>query len=106
KTFIPSTKRFHGAPGFSLLELSFVLALTLSLCTAMGFGITAVQHWKKGKNAALALQAAYAAQRGYMADHPTADITTVTTAKLEPYLPQGWSTMPEVSGLGGEALTL
>jgi len=101
-----SLKRSRGAPGFSLLELSLVLALTLGLIGAIGFGFSAVQRWKKGKNGALALQAAYAAQRGYMADHPTADIATVTTANLEAYLPQGWTSMPAVAGLSGEALTI
>lgn len=106
KTFITSHKRSRSSAGFSLLELSLVMALILSLVGAIGFGFTAIQRWKKGKNGSLALQAVYAAQRSYMADHPTADIATVTSATLEPYLPQGWSSMPVVPGLSGETLTV
>jgi hypothetical protein len=88
------------------MELSFVMALIVSLAVGMGFGVTSVQKWKKGKNASLALQAVYAAQRAYMADHPTADIATATATQLQAYLPQGWTEMPVVAGLGGESLTM
>ena len=105
KTFIPH-RPSRTTLGFTLLELSLVMALVISLCGAIGFGVSAIQKWKKGKNASLALQAVYAAQRSYMADHPTADVAAVTTTQLQAYLPQGWTTMPEAVGLNGEALTL
>lgn len=90
--------------GFSLVEMSMVIALVLGLSLFMGYGIGAMRKWQKGKDAALALQAVHAAQRGYMADHPTADIAGVTTTALQAYLPQGWSSMPVVTGLEDEAL--
>ena len=92
--------------GFSLIELSFVMVLMVGLCVGIGTGVTAVQKWKKGKNGSLALQAVYAAQRAYMADHPTGDIEGVTEAQLQAYLPQGWPTMPTVPALTGETLTV
>ena len=104
---IPRTqKHSHILAGFSLIELSLVIVTMLGLTTAIGFGISSVQKWKKGKNASLSLQAVYASQRAYMADHPTADIATVTATQLQDYLPQGWSTMPVVPGLSGESLTV
>ena len=105
KTFIPNV-RSRSAAGFSLLELSFVMALVLSMCVAIGFGVNAIQKWKKGKNGSLALQAVYAAQRAYMADHPTANVAVVTSTQLKAYLPQGWTDMPVVPGLGGETLAV
>jgi type II secretory pathway pseudopilin PulG len=104
---IPRTQaisRSHA--GFSLIELSFVMFLMVSLAVGMGFGVTSVQKWKKGKNGSLALQAVYSAQRAYMADHPTADIETVTSAQLQSYLPEGWTSMPTVPGLSDESLTV
>lgn len=105
KTHIPNP-RFRSALGFSLLELSFVMALVIGLCGAVGLGVSSIQKWKKGKNASLALQAVYAAQRAYMADHPTANVATVTSTQLKAYLPQGWTDMPVVPGLSDETLAL
>ncbi len=85
--------------GFTLLEISLVMALIIALSVGMGLSISAMKKWKRGKEGALALQAVYAAQRAYMADHPIEDSTQLTTAKLIPYLPQNYSTMPSVKGL-------
>ena len=92
--------------GFSLIELSLVLALILGLAVFIGFGFTSVRQWQSGKNAALALQAVYAAQRAYMADNPFANIAQVPASQILPYLPQGWSTLPVLTGLQGQPLTL
>ncbi len=82
------------------------MALILGLSIGIGFGFNAVRQWQKAKNASLALQATYAAQRAYLADHPTLEIANVTPAQLEAYLPQGWSALPVVTGLNDELLTL
>ena len=95
---------FRG--GFSLIEVSLVIALMLGLMSIVGMNIYAMRDWQTGKDAGLSLQAVFAAQRAYMADHPTANIATVTTEQLTAYLPAGWSTMPTFEGLDDEALTL
>ncbi|MEZ0274705.1 MAG: type II secretion system protein [Roseimicrobium sp.] len=95
-----------NARGFTLIEISLVIALMLGLAALGTISFGAIQDWNKGKNASLALQAVYSAQRSYLADHPTADITTITSATLTPYLPTGWAAMPTMTGLGNEALTL
>lgn len=92
--------------GFTLIEISLVIALMLGLMALGGMSVSAVQDWNKGKNAAVSLRAAYTAQRSYLADFPTADISTVTAAALVPYLPTGWSAMPTAVGLKSETLTL
>ena len=104
---IPRTlRRPRSRAGFSLLELSLVMVTILGLTAAIGFGVSSIQKWKKSKNASLSLQAVYAAQRGYMADHPLADIGTVTSTQLKSYLPQGFPEMPVVQGLSGESLSV
>ena len=92
--------------GFSLVEISLVIAMMLGLATVVGLNVTMLRDWQEGKNAGLSLQAVFAAQRAYMADHPTANIATVTSAQLQAYLPQGWPTMPAFTGLDNEALVL
>jgi type II secretory pathway pseudopilin PulG len=97
--------RFN-ARGFSLIEITLVIGLMLGLLAIGGFSMDAIQDWNKGKNASLALQAVYSAQRSYMADHPTADISDIDATTLEGYLPTGWTTMPTMTGLEDQALTL
>ncbi len=98
--------RLRSARGFTLIEISLVIALIIGLSATIGFGVSMTRTWKKGKDGALALQAVYAAQRSYMADNPTADITTVTATLITPYMPQGWTGIPVVSGLKDETLTV
>jgi len=96
----------NTSAGFSLLEVSLVIALLLALSTFAGITVTSVRNWQRGKDAALSLQAVLAAQRSYLADHPTANIAMVSSAQLQVYLPEGWSTMPVFTGLNDETLTL
>ena len=92
--------------GFSLIEVSLVIALIISLSAFVDISVSAVQNWQLGKNASLSLQAVYSAQRSYMADHPTSDISSITATQLQSYLPQGWSSMPVFVGTKNEQLTL
>lgn len=103
---VPAFKIRRNDRGFTLLEISLVIGLMIGLSAFIGFGYNSVSDYKRGKDAALSLQAVYAAQRAYMADNPTGNIAAVSAAQLQAYLPQGWSTMPSFSGLKGESLTL
>lgn len=100
------TQRRLRPNGFTLIEVSLVIGLLLGLATFATLNILAVRDWQQGKDAGLSLQAVFSAQRSYMADHPTADIATVTRAQLVPYLPQGWSSMPAVTTLEGDSLAV
>lgn len=92
--------------GFTLIEISLVIGLLLGLATFAGMNISVVRDWQRGKDAALSLQAVFAAQRSYLSDHPTADIAEVSAAQLQVYLPQGWSTMPVVVSLDNDELNI
>lgn len=92
--------------GFTLIEISLVIGLLLGLATFAGMNIYVVRDWQRGKDAALSLQAVFAAQRAYLSDHPTADITGVSASELQIYLPQGWSSMPVVTSLDNDTLTI
>lgn len=98
--------RLGGRAGFTLIEISLVIGLMLGLAMFTGMNIAAVRDWQKGKDASLSLQAVFAAQRAYMSDHPTADIATVSSLQLQPYMPAGWSSIPTVTSLDDDSLTV
>lgn len=98
--------RLTASRGFTLIEVCLVIGLILALTTFVGISVVTVRNWQAGKDASLALQAVYAAQRSYMADHPTSSMSDVTAELLIPYLPQGWSSIPAVTGLSDESLTI
>lgn len=98
--------RLRQQAGFTLIEISLVIALMLGLCAMVGLGASSVHDWNKGKEAGLGLQAVHSAQRSWLADHPTSDISNITSAQIISYLPQGWSAIPVATGLQGETLTL
>ena len=104
----PSRIRQLGPRGFTIIEISLVIGLILSLLAIGGLlGANVVRDWRMGKDASLALQAVYAAQRSYLADHPTSDIAVADwDTDLVPYLPTGWSaaTIKAIEGLDGEDL--
>lgn len=102
KISLPSNRR----RGFTLIEISLVISLMLGLATIVGLNMSAMKNWQKGKDASLSLQAVFAAQRAYMADHPTANIAQVSSSQLQVYLPLGWASMPSFVSLNGDALTL
>ena len=95
-----------GSTGFTVIEISLVIGLLLGLAVFAGISINAVHKWQLGKDASVSLQAVFAAQRAYLSDHPTANIAVVSAQQLEPYLPQGWSSMPIVKSLDAELLTI
>ncbi len=105
RTSHPSSRCRRFFAGFTLLEISMVLALLLALIAVVGLSTQYIQNWKRAKDGSLALQAIYEAPRAFMADHPTSDIAIVTSAQLVPYLPQGWTVVPPGIGLDNETLT-
>ena len=104
--------------GVTLLELSMVMALILSLAFLGSYSMQEFQEWQKGRNASLALEAVYEAQRAFLADHPTQSPAQLQESNLLAYLPQGWGAESgvtsmaqllvhgKVSGVSGEALSL
>jgi type II secretory pathway pseudopilin PulG len=102
----------------TLLEVSMVMALILGLAFLGSYSMQEYQGWQKGRNASLALQAVYEAQRAYLADHPTQHAAQLQESDLLAYLPQGWGeesgvrslaqllSHGKVSGMSGEALSL
>jgi prepilin-type N-terminal cleavage/methylation domain-containing protein len=94
----------YKARGFTLVEMSVVICVLIALMsTGLYFG-SKISEWQAGKEAAEQLRGVYAAQRMYLADHPTTAVTSLTEANLIPYLPNNPGVMPTVLSLDDDAL--
>jgi hypothetical protein len=95
----PSTRR-----GATLIEMSVVICVLLALMSTGLYFSYKIGEWKAGKEAGETLRAVYAAQRMYLADHPTAAVNTITSAQLLPYMPNSPSVMPVITSLDDKEL--
>jgi type II secretory pathway pseudopilin PulG len=99
-----SPTRIRFPQGATLIEMSVVICVLLALMsTGLYFG-TKIKEWQAGKEAAEQLRGVYAAQRMYLADHPTTAVTSLTSANLIPYLPNNPGVMPTILSLDDTAL--
>lgn len=96
----------HTQKAFTLLEMSMVIMLLLALVKVGLFTSTKLDEWKLGRAASETLRSVYSAQRMYLADNPTADVTTLTSALIIPYLPNNVTVMPTVKSLTGTTLSI
>lgn len=92
--------------GMTIIELSLSLAVLLGLTTIVVFSMSSLGTWQRARDAGLDLRAVYIAQKGYLADHPTASIAAVTAGDLLPYLPSGYSAIPTPKDNNGNTLTV
>jgi prepilin-type N-terminal cleavage/methylation domain-containing protein len=89
--------RAQAEAGFTLVELSVVIAVLLLLAGAASLGIGPYLAYRDGRQAGESLRAVKAAQLMYLADNPTTPVNTLTRAMLSPYMPNGtWPTLPKV----------
>lgn len=96
--------RFRGPRGATLIEISIVICVLLALMsTSLYFG-SKISEWQAGKEAAEQLRGVYAAQRMYLADHPTTPVANLNAALITPYLPNNPGAMPAILSLDDEEL--
>ena len=92
--------------GVTLVEMAIVIGILLTM-VGSGFYIGAqIGDWRRGRSAAESLRTVYAAQRMYLADHPTTPVSSLTPELLIPYLPAGATKMPTVLSLDGAELAI
>jgi len=84
--------------------MSLVIGLLIALMTTGFYFSTAISDWKKARAASETLRSAYVAQRTYLADYPTTDVSTLTRPILLDYLPNAPSSFPTVETLDGRTL--
>lgn len=91
---------------FTLLEMSVVIAVITALIGVSMFAVGSFKEWKKGSAAGQELRKVYNAQRTYLAEHPTETSSSLTAAKVIPYLSDGATSLPTIQDLDGNTLTI
>ena len=99
----PRSPRFPTR-AFTLLEMSLVIMVLMALISTGLFVSTQFDNWKLARQASENLRLVYSAQRMYLADNPTAAVTSLTAALLIPYLPNQAVAIPTVKSLTGATL--
>ena len=95
----PDFRANRSKSGFTLVEMSVVIALILVLAGAASLGIKPYYAYRDGRAAGEMLRAVKAAQLMYLADNPSTPIANLTQALLLPYMPNGiWPTLPSLNG--------
>lgn len=104
KTNTPSRQPSRG---FTLLEVTTVIVILLIFMRLGLYSSSKIDQWKLGRNASETLRSVHSAQRMYLADNPTTNVSTLTPAMILPYLPPGnVTTMPTVKSLTGANLSI
>jgi prepilin-type N-terminal cleavage/methylation domain-containing protein len=104
KTNVPSRQPSRG---FTLLEVTTVIVILLIFMRLGLYSSSKIDQWKLGRNASETLRSIHSAQRMYLADNPTTNVSTLTPAIILPYLPPGnVTTMPTVKSLTGANLSI
>ena len=103
---LPSRGSRWGRSGMTVIELTLTLSLMLSLSAVIIFSVHGIGDWKLARIAGEDVRSVYLAQKSYLADHPTANISDLTAADLVPYLPGGRSAIPTVESLEGDTLSI
>ncbi len=91
---------------FTLTEMTIVIVVLLVLMRSGFFVYSKMNDWKLGRDAAESLRTVYTAQRLYLADNPTALVSSLTPALLIPYMPNDAVAIPTVKSLTGATLSM
>jgi type II secretory pathway pseudopilin PulG len=101
-----ATRTPHTAKAATLLEMTIVIMVLLALVGIGFFTSNKITEWRLGREASETLRTVYSAQRMYLADNPTVNVSAITAAQVIPYLPNRATTLPTVKSLTGANLTI
>lgn len=99
-------KRPRFEIGFTLLEMTVVIMVMMTL---LGTGLYVSKQWTNWQMARAAseeLRSVYAAQRMFLADNPTATVSSISDSQIIPYLANRAVALPTVKSLTGTTLTI
>lgn len=90
----------------TLLEMTVVIIVLLTLISLSVFSVNGYREWQRGTEAARVLRMVYNAQRTYLAEHPTESVSSLTAAKVIPYLSDNASELPTAVAMDSSILTV
>lgn len=96
----------HLNKGFTLLEMSIVIMVLVALISTGLFVSKAMDDNRAGREASEVLRVVYTAQRMYLSDYPMDPVSSLTAAKIIPYLPNNATALPTVRSLTGQNLSI
>lgn len=108
---IPLKRKQHS--GVTLIEMTVVIVVLTILVSISILSFNGYRNWQIGSIASQALREVDTAQRTYLSDFPTQDITLLTQSDIEPYLSSnttfdilrdGVAGRGGIEGANGEAL--
>ncbi|MGB0774442.1 MAG: prepilin-type N-terminal cleavage/methylation domain-containing protein [Akkermansiaceae bacterium] len=92
--------------GVTLIEMTVVIVVLMVLIGISVFAVGGYNEWKLATEGSRKLRLVYSAQRTYLAEHPTEDVSTLTAAKIIPYLSDDSAALPKVESLDGSQLSI
>lgn len=93
-------------PAFTLLEMTLVIMVLLALISVGMYSGSAIKTWRLGRQASESLRSVYTAQKLYLSDNPTVQVTSLSNTLLIPYLTSKATSMPTVTSLTGATLSI
>lgn len=92
--------------GLTLIEITVVIVILLTLIGLSVFAVNGYRDSQLAFEATQKLRAVYNAQRTYLSEHPTEQVSTLTDADIIPYLSDDSNALPTVEGLDGVTYTI
>ncbi len=87
--------------GVTLIEMTVVIVVLVLLVSISFFGFNGFRNWQLGSAAGQALRQVETAQRTFLSDFPTRDVTSLTQSEIEPYLSNGFTFARIINGTNG-----
>lgn len=92
--------------GLTLIEVTVVIVMLMILIGLSVFAVNGYKEWELSSEATQKLRKVYNAQRTYLAEHPTEDVSSLTASKVIPYLSDNAAALPTAEALDGSQLTV
>jgi len=92
--------------GLTLIEITVVIVVLMSLIGLSMFAMDGFKDWRLGSEASQKLRMVYNAQRTYLAENPTESVSSLTAAKVVPYLSDNSVNLPTVESEDGTQFSI